>query len=742
MINKPLKMALVFAAKGWKIFPQDRNKRPCIKDWPNQASDDPEQIRTWGKQFPKANFAVVTGKRSGIIVLDVDVKNDLPGKESFLKLEKHFGKLPGMRSRTPSGGGHVYFTYPERNGEIRNSSELQGFPGIEVKGNGGCVTLPGSLYANGREYVLISDKGAAECPQGLLKLLISSRYQHDNRHNKQQISPDQTIQSGGRNNRLTALAGAMRRQGADQETILTALIAENENHCSPPLPREEVKSIAQSVARYEPADMDNVEIDFFRSLSHGSGADVLQLHLKDYLFEPYDRRGNGDFYFKKPGECYYQKVQNPKATAREVLEKSINRSFGCLKQNISSKDVKEVYSQMGNALKKCRTRDFLNGVLALYAEGVILDPIPRNETPEALPCLDKVIDFSEKTPSIRDPNPGEYFFDPIPYKAEEILSAKETLKYDHFLEQLFPDPETLVTARYCLSLAISNKGSKYFTIWYGPLGNNAKNTIMDLIIKVLGDRAVSLKGALILRNADKSERRFGEIELRGKTVGFFDEVGGHFNIAQIKRLTSLSYIRGENKGEKSVQFLQTWSLNALCNKLPTFYPADDLAFLSRLLVLPFESVFYASAEDKEKYSNRGVTAENLHPARDKNELMAELGEEKAGIIRYLIYDFIDLRESYNGKILESHTCKALKEKYRHDNDLIERFFDDSLTHSEDEFVSSQKLLELYQGFSGDKKITARRLVDLLIERFPFICRDRVATSRGIKGVAVKNDSCL
>ena len=108
----------------------------------------------------------------------------------------------------------------------------------------------------------------------------------------------------------------------------------------------------------------------------------------------------------------------------------------------------------------------------------------------------------------------------------------------------------------------------------------------------------------------------------------------------------------------------------------------------------------------------------------------------------LIYDFIDLRESYHGKILESSTCKALKEKYRHDNDLIERFFDDSLGHNEFEFVSNQKLLELYEGFSGDKKITARRLVDLLVERFPFIRRDRVAISRGIRGVAVKNDACL
>ncbi len=245
-MNQPLEMALRFAGMGWKLFPQDRNKHPCIKNWPNQATDDPDQLRDWAKKFPKANFAVVTGQHSGIIVLDVDVKNDLPGNESFLKLEKQFGKLPGMRSRTPSGGGHVFFIYPRGNGKIKNC-ELKKYPGIEIKADGGCITLPGSFYADGREYKLISNNGVpARCPEGLLKLLISQK------DNKQQIAPDKTVQAGGRNNRLTALAGSMRRQGADSETIIAALIAENENHCSPPLGEKEVKEIAQSVSRYSP----------------------------------------------------------------------------------------------------------------------------------------------------------------------------------------------------------------------------------------------------------------------------------------------------------------------------------------------------------------------------------------------------------------------------------------------------------------------------------------------------------
>ncbi len=479
------------------------------------------------------------------------------------------------------------------------------------------------------------------------------------------------------------------------------------------------------------------ETDFFNSLSHGTGADVLHLSLHDYIFEPYDRRGNGDFFYRENGTAYYQKTIDPKETARRILEQSIERAFEFSKINNSNGDAKSVYQQWGKALKKAQTRDFLAGVLSLYSEQIIIDTIPRNETHEVLPCLDKIIDFTGKKPVARDPKPGEYFFDPIKLKADQILSAKKTPKYDKFLEQLFPDPETLATARYVLSLMIANKGTKYFVIWYGSLGNNAKNTLMDLMINILGDRAVSLKGAIVLRGGDKSERRFGEIELRGRTAGFFDEVGGSFDIAAIKRLTSLSYIRGENKGEKSVQFLQTWSLHALCNRLPTFFPPDDMAFLSRLIILPFESVFYGDKEDREKYLNRGVKKKHLHPAKDKERLMAELETEKAGILLQLILDYIDLRETLKGKIMESDTCKSTRERYRHDNDLIERFFDDSLTRSEYEFVSNAKLIELYETFSGDKKMTARKLVDILVDRFPFIERKKQSNTRGIKGVDVK-----
>jgi archaellum biogenesis ATPase FlaH len=61
------------------------------------------------------------------------------------------------------------------------------------------------------------------------------------------------IAEGGRNNYLAKVAGALRRQGVNADTLLENLKVINRKQCVPPLDEEEVEVIARSVARYEPA---------------------------------------------------------------------------------------------------------------------------------------------------------------------------------------------------------------------------------------------------------------------------------------------------------------------------------------------------------------------------------------------------------------------------------------------------------------------------------------------------------
>lgn len=61
------------------------------------------------------------------------------------------------------------------------------------------------------------------------------------------------IPPGRRNEELTSLAGTMRRRGMGEEEMFAALAVANRKRCDPPLEEKEVRGIARSVARYEPA---------------------------------------------------------------------------------------------------------------------------------------------------------------------------------------------------------------------------------------------------------------------------------------------------------------------------------------------------------------------------------------------------------------------------------------------------------------------------------------------------------
>jgi hypothetical protein len=128
MVENPLlTAALDYGARGWPVFPvwwikngkcacgkascQHPGKHPIGKLAPkgrNSATTDPETIRRWWGQYPRANVAIATGPESGLVVVDVDPRNGG---------DKSFEELPGIMPLTPTvhtggGGEHYFFEYP------------------------------------------------------------------------------------------------------------------------------------------------------------------------------------------------------------------------------------------------------------------------------------------------------------------------------------------------------------------------------------------------------------------------------------------------------------------------------------------------------------------------------------------------------------------------------------------------------------------------------------------------------
>lgn len=126
-------IALSLASAGLHVIPVSHQKTPIIKRWPKSASTDPRQIASWWQQSPEALIGVLTGRKSGLLVVDVDLHK--PGAAEWLKKHEHL--LASARiHETRSGGKHYLFTYPS-NTSIRTSHNEQ--HAVDIQSDGAYV---------------------------------------------------------------------------------------------------------------------------------------------------------------------------------------------------------------------------------------------------------------------------------------------------------------------------------------------------------------------------------------------------------------------------------------------------------------------------------------------------------------------------------------------------------------------------------------------------------------------------
>lgn len=159
--------ALAHLQAGWAVFPlRPDTKLPLTAHGFKDATKDPELVRRWWTSTPDANIGLATGQASGVVVVDVDVKNGAKGRESLASIR---GLAAGatLTAATPSGGWHLYFVAPAES--VRSRAGI--LPGIDVRGEGGYVVAPGSQIG-GKPYEWLDPEAPiAAVPEPILALM-------------------------------------------------------------------------------------------------------------------------------------------------------------------------------------------------------------------------------------------------------------------------------------------------------------------------------------------------------------------------------------------------------------------------------------------------------------------------------------------------------------------------------------------------------------------------------------------
>lgn len=240
-----LEWALRYIRLGWPVIPL-RGKIPLTEHGSKDGSLNETVVQAWWAKWPDANIGLATSH--AFFAIDVDLKKG--GQESWEMLCSQHGRPPDtIEQITGTGGRHILFLLPDF--PVQNS-ESKIAPGIDVRGAGGYIVACPSIHPETKRAYdwdgiqEIEQQQLAAAPHWLIRLLLDA-----GRRKAPEKTPHQ-IAEGSRNDTLFRAGARLRRFGWEAPEILASLKEINRLRCHPPLDEKELRTIAESAARYPP----------------------------------------------------------------------------------------------------------------------------------------------------------------------------------------------------------------------------------------------------------------------------------------------------------------------------------------------------------------------------------------------------------------------------------------------------------------------------------------------------------
>lgn len=240
---KTLDYALKYLERGWSVFPlqpttvgvRNSGKRPLI-DWSEYTKRLPtkKEIHKWWTETPDANIAVVCGKVSRLVAVDID-----PDKGGTDEGQEY----TNLRSMTGSGGVHLLYRYLPSFKKVPNRV---GKDGVDVRGDGGYIVAPPSLHWTGKTYAWEDFGEPSSCPVWVLEKPTKNRKEESDKWVTGLI--EEGTEVGRRNDDVARLAGYLAKKEIPPD-IAEALVTNWMSHQDEPLPIHEIHTSVKSVYR-------------------------------------------------------------------------------------------------------------------------------------------------------------------------------------------------------------------------------------------------------------------------------------------------------------------------------------------------------------------------------------------------------------------------------------------------------------------------------------------------------------
>ena len=243
-------------------------KHPRTAKGLNDATKDQQVIKGWWEQWPDSNIGVRTGQVSGIMAVDLDVKDDeANGVTNWYDLLDDHGPASTMTAFTGGGGQHWIYKLPA-NVEVRNDAGTKLAKGIDVRGDGGYIVVAPSIHLSGDAYewednsqaVLAPEWLITRCSTPVVRAPTVTIERPAEGYEPWVTTALQGVGESYRNQTAARLVGYFHKQGL-AEDIIYAVMTPFAEACTPPMDIRELRRTVASVSRYERQITDHHIVD-------------------------------------------------------------------------------------------------------------------------------------------------------------------------------------------------------------------------------------------------------------------------------------------------------------------------------------------------------------------------------------------------------------------------------------------------------------------------------------------------
>jgi putative DNA primase/helicase len=592
---------------GWSVFPARRDaNNPARNKEPLVAWKRYQQKRasyTLCEQWDTAannNLAVVTGRISGLWVLDIDGDT---GKETLARLTDQHGPLPEtICVRTGSGGLHYYFRFPDSEQvDIRNmvkkDRQANALPGIDVRGDGGYVIAPPSIHESGNAYEWLvppSQGNLKDAPDWLLNIadrartddaapLLEHKADSDptpdalEKFKQRQLNRLRKATNGSRNdmlNKVTFLLAQKIPFGLDRERTLRDItdIARQIGLDDAEITRTMESAISAGLAQPSnalkprspaapklPKSSCQIEVDAIDQ--------VQSLHL-GLALEAIETVGSGDliytrnrFYHWPKGMGYWQ-----------VLD---------------DRELRRVVHRIGSNIPKL-SKNMVDSVCDMVRTEVTVKHSIFNQHNELMVnCRNGELHFENGAFRLRPHKREHYLTYQIPVAYDPNATAE---RFMQFLLEIFEgDADRSAKAQVLLEMIgytlLSTCAFEKFIILIGN-GANGNSVLLKVLTTLIGPAFVSAV------TPSQFDNRFQRAHLDGKQANIVTELaeGGEIAEATLKAIVSGEVITAEHKHKPPFEFRPTCTCWFGTNHMPQTRDFSD-AMTRRAIILTFNRKF-------------------------------------------------------------------------------------------------------------------------------------------------------